>query len=426
MRAPLNEVKRSTLEGCLRTMWRNAQYNRGLSDPPLPKRIMFRPDKLAVLTQPGMKAFDDSVETILSMGEVSTIFSKKRLEELTTESLFQVLDVGAEDIISAARQAVLDLETKLQAQSMEWKILFPISNLEMETSEVALGRVRFLVGEAILESKRQLEGLLLEIDPKKALDPKRKAEKIIASSLLFASSTLAEVSVTAVDPNQATTLADLELQNALAALRLIFAPVYRERRMFVDVTGRTWSTRLDLGVYSETAKEITMPQSIVGYFEPMHIASELANSAAFQKMHDILLKSVDKRSEMENRLIGAVRGFASALGQLDDRSAFVGIISSLEGFLFREYGPRKEPLSERLAFILETDLTSRRRIYARVKELYQLRSDVAHGKDVDVAQSDLQEITSFAYLCYLRALSFLPNFKELPDLLGWIESEKFS
>ena len=271
-----------------------------------------------------------------------------------------------------------------------------------------------------------MEKLLIKIDPKNALDPERKAERIIARSPLFGSSTLAEVTVTAVDPTQATALADLELQSALAVLRLIFAPVYRTRRMFVDVTGRTWSTRLDLALYSDAAREITMPQSIAGYFEPMHIASELAKSVVFQKMHDILLKSVDKRSEMENRLIGALRGFASALAQLDDRSAFVGIISSLEGFLFREYGPRKEPLSERLAFILGTDLTSRRWIYARVKELYQLRSDVAHGKDVDVAQSDIQEITSFAYLCYLRALGFLPNLKTLSDLLAWIESEKFS
>lgn len=418
-----DKTRASKLTGCLTTMWRDGLENSKLSPDriPRPNRVMMRPDKLIILKGIGLKAHEDFVQELISLKEVSSKFSKKAVEEVITDALFEIADTGPAEIRLSAEQALQRLERRLEESPIEWKTLFPISNLHMGVPEFSIGRVSFLGPDMLRTRKKEIEEIVGEVDRE------HKGQEFFESkSSLFNESCLAEVTVSAVDDTQAQNLAEQELQNSLSVLRFLFAPVYRDRRMFVDVKGRTWSTQFELATYSRPAKHVAVHQAIAGYFEPMQVSLEVVQSAPVKKLHETLSKSGDTRTELESRLVSALRTFASALGQADDRSAFLGMVSSLESFLLREHGPRKELLAERLAFVVGNSPADRRRIYWRFKDIYQLRSDVAHGRGTDVSSSDLFELTSIADACYLRALGLLDRFKTLAELLSWVEGQKFA
>src|SRR2546425_4677349 len=143
----IDEKTRSVLKGSLTTMWRNAITNRAVKPVPFPSRTIFRKDKLVVLTAEGLKAYDDFVEAVLTVPGVSAGTSKKRIEELTGDSILEVSDSPPSKIVSAVKEVVQRLEKRIRDPSVQWKVLFPISNLVMGLPELRLGRVRFLSGD---------------------------------------------------------------------------------------------------------------------------------------------------------------------------------------------------------------------------------------------------------------------------------------
>ncbi len=408
-------------------MWRDAVENRKLAHDliPRPNRLIMRSGMLVVLASPGLKALNDLVVVLMSDEKIKMKLSKRALETMLTDALFEVAETGPTEIVSSVERATERLLEKIAADPIEWKVLFPISNLRLGLPELTLGVVSFLRPDMFSLRKQEIESLLAEIDPV------RKGASFFEKSTLFDESALAEVNVRSLDDAQAQDLAERELEKALSVLRFIFAPAYRDRRMFVDLKGRTWSTQFDLAVYSRSAKRVILPQAIAGYFEPMEIPAEILEVPLLKKLQQVLFKGFENQTELERRLLSALRMFASALGQANDRSALQGLISSLEGFLLREYGPRKELLAERLAFILGKNATSRKEIYTRMKELYQLRSDLTHGrevdgKEVDVSAADLHDLTNLTFACYVWITSSLEQFKNLAELLLWIENAKFA
>lgn len=107
----------------------------------------------------------------------------------------------------------------------------------------------------------------------------------------------------------------------------------------------------------------------------------------FALVDDILRKEPDKRSELESRIVNSIKWVSEAVHDRGDASRFLKLCISLEGLLCAKgEHALSTTLSERVAFLLAPNQEKRLVIYKNCKNIYGIRSDIAHDgrpKNVD-------------------------------------------
>lgn len=135
----------------------------------------------------------------------------------------------------------------------------------------------------------------------------------------------------------------------------------------------------------------------------------------------ILVKPPEARTEMEDRLINAIVWVSKAIQDPSDSSKFLSCCIALESLLCRDVKETiGKTLSERLAFLLAEIKEERIRIFKDTKNIYGVRSKIAHeGRP----KKDKDLITYLPYVTYYAKASIF----EVAHLLkkeGWTEFDQ--
>lgn len=133
--------------------------------------------------------------------------------------------------------------------------------------------------------------------------------------------------------------------------------------------------------------------------------------------------------EFDESFLRAARWYVNAAGQRDPANAVIGYVTCLE-VLFSPGQQEGQPISgviaEALAFLHETSVNGRQRLYKEVKTLYSLRSKITHGATNKVDPKDLAALEDYA----LRSLSLLSDllgqWTSRQDLRNYLQTVRWS
>jgi hypothetical protein len=408
---------REVAKGCLTTIWRDARNNKQLTKNEINQnqqgiRDIERGGSRAILRDTGVKALSSLVNQILSIETIGIKLSKSEIERLSEEALFEVLDAEPAEIVSKVDQAIVNLEKRLAESPIAWTLLLPIANLRVDNSLI-FGKVTFHPSTSI--------DLFVE-----------KAKKILGRDELasedsirtdFKDFAIAEVEVEAVDRKQAELLGEGRVSDSLNAIRLIYGQFYRDRDMYMDIKGRVWTGTTTF--LSLSAKGVSPSFSRAGYLQPVPLSPAILKPPVAKRLHELLRKDPTTWSELEGRIASALRILGHSLNQPLDKDCLVGVISSLEALVLDERLPKKEAISERVAYLTSDTGPRRRGVYSSMKEFYETRSYLVHGRERDVSSMDLLSLIIFAMICIGKALEFVPKMPDDGDFFRWFDEQKF-
>lgn len=146
---------------------------------------------------------------------------------------------------------------------------------------------------------------------------------------------------------------------------------------------------------------------------------------------EILEKNIEQRSELENRLINAIRWVSEAIRETSEQTRFLKLCISLESLLCgRNEEAFGTTIGERLAFLLEKTSEKRKFIFHKTKSIYNIRSDIAHEGKPEKADA-LTESMPYALAYSVRVIIKVNElirelqWQDFNELRRYIEDIKF-
>lgn len=150
---------------------------------------------------------------------------------------------------------------------------------------------------------------------------------------------------------------------------------------------------------------ISKDQMNIGYIPMIHDIKELKKEMDSCNQFFIWdIYSKEKKTDKENRLINAVLWIGKAHPETDNNIKLLEYCFAMESLLQEDIDKFINPsitytLSNACAIIIAKQYEDRKMVIRNLKDIYQKRSKLAHGKKVDVVNKDCETI--FMYLAYL-------------------------
>jgi hypothetical protein len=156
-------------------------------------------------------------------------------------------------------------------------------------------------------------------------------------------------------------------------------------------------------------------------------AYELMRGIGVFPLSELLLKPVSSLTEIEDSLLNAVRWFASAVNQVEENVSFLHFVICLES-LFTSIDksiPIASTISDSVAFLCADTKSQRVKIKREVKDLYDLRSSIAHGGKHAVAAPRLDRVAIAAQASIRKIIDHKDSLITKVDLARYIDELKY-
>jgi hypothetical protein len=372
------------------------------------------------LSSRGAYAFDQIIDELKKAEEKRSKFSDQYLERILNEAIIKLERVKETQIQSMAQKQINSMFKILAAPAVDWTLLVPITNLDIEMNELEIGNVKFLKLKNYLKTDLQLRSGRLAPQLGNILDQN------------FADNVCAKVVVSAVDEDRAKDIGTQEISLALDALRFYGLnscfPNPMFARNYFDMQGNISSGKQIMILFSSVI--FTIPREIKGFlfgFKITKSALTSMKSDGFDMLSAILKKHEKDRTEFEKALVTGVRFCALSTQDLKIFNSFVDSTISLEALLLAQHDSKRDNLAERVAFIIGKNLNERNHYYDEMKNLYGIRCGIVHSGNTDVRSSDLRELQWIDYTCLVNMLNLYRrlNINNVGDLVAWIRRQKF-
>lgn len=402
-----------------------------------PSRMFFRKGKgFLALNFTAVKAFRDCIATLLAEKMVADNFSKEYIEKILEDAILDMYNHlrQGQNKTKVLKEHVDHLIKKLTMKGKDWYVTTPIVNLELSLNNFSIGTVRFFhFGKQEMQKWETRLDDILEKNPTVDEQQKQEVMNHYRQSILpkFKDRVCAKTVVDAAEPEKAQKKATREISEVLNVLRMykdLLSPKGVVKIGFVGEIHREVKPTLR---YCD-GKGLMPKLERIGTLFPFRVSqAEITKmqELGLRKLDEIYSKRREKRNEFEKRLTDAIFWFGE--GVTDDKSTmkFIKSCFALESLLLRDPNePVQNNISERLAFIIGTDLDGRRFVKKEMKKLYRLRSDIVHGRQDEVTEGELNLLERFTRSCLISFCNEAPfmNFTNDSQLFEWVEEKKLS
>ena len=139
----------------------------------------------------------------------------------------------------------------------------------------------------------------------------------------------------------------------------------------------------------------------------------------------------ETRSPLEKRIIQAIQWIGQAIAAQDISHQYLFIFTALETIMLDETArvSISQTLAERCAFLIGTELKSRKNLVEAVKDAYDTRSKITHGVEIQQEdQNQLHFVINLAYNCIALVAGLMKthNWTEQKQLTDYLVDLKFS
>lgn len=156
-------------------------------------------------------------------------------------------------------------------------------------------------------------------------------------------------------------------------------------------------------------------------------ALELMTQLKCKEIRHLQSKKQSELTDLEERVLRAVKWFSSAADQEHDHGAYMHYVSALESLFTAndKSAPISATISDAVAFLLFNDATKRLEARRKVKTAYSVRSNIAHGATHNVEAEDLDYITGLTEVCIRVVIDKLKTFNTQDDFSSHIDELKY-
>jgi hypothetical protein len=311
-----------------------------------------------------------------------------------------------------------------------YSVIVPLSGFDVPDAPLEVGkvRIRFLDGpdcddligtiSTIIDGTAHPEG---EKGPMKAL---------IAGPLKthLAGQVVAESSVVA-EAVRAREIAEEETRKALDVIRYTLAAVVpRGMRVEIGLMHEVYGGPKLTPLIERDGKSFTLHVERVGPLMLFKLDKETVDTMqdlGLLQMGQILGKKAPTALELS--LIRSLRWFGVMTGQGDAGHRLVAGMVCLETLLAPgDREPISNYVAESAALLLGNGSSGKRQVKKRVKELYGIRSAIAHGASKPPGERDVDDLTAICGEVIQRLLPLLSELKSSKDVYERLENLKFA
>lgn len=284
----------------------------------------------------------------------------------------------------------VDLAQEIESNEIkECHVLLPIFNVHMREAELVIGKTTFIRFQA-------LGGYL-----KKNTFCLPEGMNQITKDSYFANVPFADMVIDARDSRYAYEQAQLKLDEIIHLLNFILYSNYRGAEVISATTNsgtrerhfivsKDWS-QISVGGHPSAVKRLSL-EDVLDFI--------LDEESGNKKLFEIYDKS--SKNEIEKRISNATNWVGMAIAEKNNSVAFTQAIYAIESLL--QYETKGEvinksivaTISEAVAFLLGKNFDDRKSIEKRFKELYGIRSKIAHGKSSEITAYQVLEVINLA------------------------------
>lgn len=290
----------------------------------------------------GFNALNAAADTLASDPFLKTRFSRDRLRKEIDNIFSRILSFSPQNVNSQSTVAITQMiQTLRKLPFIQWLIVIPISNLNLQVRYVRIGSVFFTKYNP--KSKARHLAIINKQFGKKKGDPFTTG---------LQNKVVAVVKVKASDEIHAKNLGKLEVERALNVLRfyLIYASKNNPIRysMYMGIEGTTFSGR-STSIAVNRKGTISGTFGSTGALFPYNIDKNIVRDfgkTSLSRMNKIMQKDKEKLTQFEKLLLTAVDFYGSGMNELTHLNTFIYFIISLESLVLKGREPIKGLLSE--------------------------------------------------------------------------------
>lgn len=156
-------------------------------------------------------------------------------------------------------------------------------------------------------------------------------------------------------------------------------------------------------------------------------ALELMDKLRCSQIFELQRKPVADLTNLEERVLRAIKWYATAAFQEGDHVAYLHFVLALESLFTSDdkSQPIGATISDAVAFLLSESAEKRIYLKAKVATIYGLRSSIAHGSSHTVNSDDLDYLGALTEVCITTIINKLGEIKTRSDLTALIDKKKF-
>ena len=372
------------------------------------------------------RAVNGKGEEHLSEREIERILQEITLETLDTNDKFP-----GTTFPDRLKQNLLGLKDRLTKKPLSWDVYFAVEGFDLTESCFVFGKVKFLAGEKA--TLRDIRHRIYRIILQGSNSPQDKrffckdARQDVDEH--YKGKTIAHIKVNAVDQEAAQGVAQRELKLTLDVLNLqtTFVHPYGTR-VRVYLPGQAVFRQQALHLLFDNSGNIGMQHELTGPMDNFRVASLNGDTAvAFGITQASRILSLDKRSVIEERIVAAMRFAGRACADETREQAFLNFAIAIESLLGDKdsQGEITYKLAMRCAHLLSSDIEKRRQIRDSLKKLYGVRSKIVHRGSLEVTDSQLGTIRTFARHALVKVLKSedIRDLKTDDEFIQWFEEK---
>lgn len=372
-----------------------------------------------------LNKYNDILKDILKKEKWDRKFSEKYVDTVLRNLLLDIVEFS----VDVARENFISACLKAESYSVEQTIYVPLDGIVMyEVDELSLGKIQLKkITEVVLDEVLEATRTILRAtrnSPEEQETFIRENEENLSEIFL---DRICAVCRVVAEPHKAKELAQQETQIALDLLRYSIPALYRRQDIvrigFLSQVPSSFQPTLVLSCtgYVLHRDRPTLPYEL----SPVNLET-LRRIGVFQ-FSELLESPYEELNDFERTLLKGVHWFARSQTQIETENEFLNLVTCLETFFTREKGePISNSIAEGIAFVLSEDLTKRKHLKKRVKELHNLRSEVSHGGHSNIFDVDVQELKMLSMKILREMLAKKSMFTKRTDLINWLEDQKLS
>lgn len=344
----------------------------------------------------------------LKTREIFAYYSFKTFQEAVNRLISHCASEGKFITEAQLRDFFSDL---LQNEVMETEVLYELKGAILDKPMIYFGDFTIY---NLAESKELLISKYPELSEECYLED-------IASGLLLS------IKVKAREIKKAIEIADklcLSFENVLCYTLAHHA----SKRSAGVYTYRDWNN-VRITTCNANGIGISMKKTSVSL--PVHLrgTSLVEPALGNEKLWSLITK---KKNEIERRILTAVEWIGKGLNEKDKQKALIQFVFAVESLLQTDEksfisASIVSQLSDWVAFILCNSVNDRRRIANVFKEIYRLRSAVAHGADKSISDSHVTNAEHIARSLIITFLTLPPynRMQSIKELAAHVGNLKF-
>jgi len=381
-------------------------------------------------------------EQVISMlhnavkGKVGEKWSRKGIDKLLQNAIFLALDISqtsSNQFTQRLESAIQQLKSSLIEPLKSWEFYYVILGLDVNNGERKIGNTNFF--QADEKNLQQILKRLNDITDDSAHKPEEKEgfKEIYEQQIhrFFGGAAVAFLNVYAGDLEAARKLALEELQITLDVINFYALSFYSDDlRVRTFLPGDAVGTQsLNIAFVGEENLNLEFPShGPLVNFSLSLLDEEHSKQLGLTRLEKILVNSV--RSEIEKRLLAAVRIAGKAVSSIRREDAFLLYAIALESILVggKEDKDLTYLLSTRSAHLLGKDLEKRKVIKKEIADLYGIRSAIVHQGENNFADKYFFKIRRYTrnILVTLLTKDEFKEFKKKEELNQWFDDRMLS